>query len=187
MTTDQLRTAETAYIFHDMTLPEISQEMDIPQEEFAEYHDAWEHQRQAYRTAEYFYCREGKTLDEIEQITPLSKEELQKWEPAMQKKRTAYLATVPSAFLQVHYLMEERVMELAERPTLLIPIEKIQKLYDTLKPNATIFDHYELILNIMTHHFLPTKHVDQMLEDQLIATLEEFRGFLKLQLMSGNR
>lgn len=187
MTTEQIREAEKAYIFHDTTLPEISQEMEIPQEELAEYKDVWEHRRQAYRTAEYFFCREGKTLKEITKLSPLSLEELTAHLPVLEERRAAYLASVPSPFLQIHALLEERVDELTRHPTPLIPLEKIQKLYDTLKPTASVFDHYELILNILTQHFLPTKHFDQILEDRLIAVLEEFRGFLKMQLLSGNR
>lgn len=161
--------------------------MEIPQEEFAQFIDTWEHRRQAYRTAEYFYCRERKTLEEIKSLTPLSQEELESYEPAMRQKREAYLSTVPSPFLKVKNILDERVAELVARNPQNIPLEKIQKLYDSLKPTATIFDQYELILNILTQHFLPIKHIDQMLEDQLIATLEEFRGFLKLQILSGNR
>lgn len=187
MTVEQLRKAETAYIFHDKTFSEISQEMDIPQEEFADYHETWEHRRQAYRTAEYLFCREGKTVSELSGLTPLSEEELTDWLPEMEKKRAAYLATVPSAFLQLRAIIEERIEGLSGQPNLLVPTSEFQKLLDSLKPTATIFDHYELILNILTHHFLPTKHFDQMLEDQLIASLEEFRGFLKLQILSGNR
>jgi hypothetical protein len=152
-----------------------------------EFQDRWEHRRQAYRTAEYFFCREGKTVEEITQLTPLTTEELTKHLPVLEQMRRAYLQAVPSALLRIHALLEERIADITYRPTLLIPIERIQKLHDSLKPTASVFDHYELILNILTHNFIPTKHFDQVLEDQLVAVLEEFRGFLKMQLLSGNR
>lgn len=187
MITNQLQQAEKRYIFHDKTLPEISQEIDIPQHDMAEYEDAWEHRRQAYRVAEYFFCREGKPIEEIASLVPLTSEELTSHLSVLKDKRKAYLAIVPSAFLQIRTLLEERIGELTSRPTLLIPIEHIQKLHESLKLTATVFDHYELILNIIIHHFMPTKHLEQSIEDQFIALLEEFRGFLKMQLLSGNR
>lgn len=187
MDTEQLRRAEYDYIFHDKLLPEISQEIEISQEEIAQYQEAWEFRRQAFRVAEFFYCQEGRTLQEIIKLTPLTLSDLTAHEPVMQQKRKAYLAATPSAFLQVHHTLEERVEAITSRPTPLIPIETIGKFYDTLKPHATIIDHYELILNLIVLNFLPTKHFGQTTQDQLITLLEEFRGFLKLQLLGGNR
>jgi len=179
----QLRKAETLYIFQNILISEISQEMEIPEEEFMELQNEWEHRRQAYRTAEYFFCREEKTIKEITALTPLTEEELTKHLPVLEQKRKAYLQSVPSTFLQVHDLLEERINDL----TLLVSLERIQKLHDSLKPTASVFDHYELILNIITQHFIPTKHLEQSVENQFITLLEEFRGFLKMQILSGNR
>lgn len=187
MDTKQLRQAEHDYIFNDKTITEISQEIEIPQEELTQYQDTWEFRRQSFRTAEYFYCQEGRSLEEIVKLTPLTLSELASHEPAMRQRREAYLAAVPSAFLQMRHTLEERAKAIASRPTPLMTVEAIQQIYNALKPHATVIDHYELILNIIVLNFLPMKHFNQPAQNQLIALLEEFRGFLKLQLLSGNR
>lgn len=187
MNIDQKRKAETSYIFHNTLLSEISQQMSIPLEEFAEFEHEWEFRRQAYRTAEYFFCRDGKKIKEIVALVPLSLKELTAHLPILEQKRAAYVAATPSAFLRARGLLEQRISNLTNCPSPLVPLTTIQKFYDALKPTASITDHYELSLNIFLHNFLPTKQLDQQTGDVIIALLEDFRGFLKLQLLSGNR
>lgn len=187
MTIQQLRTAEHAYIFHNTLLAEISQTINISQDELTPYHDEWEHRRQAYRTAEYLFCRHEYTLEELTEIVPLTLEELKDYADVLEHKRAAYLSAAPTPFLQVNALLHERVNELTRHPVPLISTGCIQKLYNDLKPSANLLDHYELLLSLFLSHFLPARQLDRAEEEAILTVLKEFRGFLKMQLLSGNR